>query len=199
MKYLEFTNLDWINQFLNYVSFGEYCIKGSLEAYSCKHTGTDKKLSFSLDQEILDYLGQSADSDPPSPASILSNVDLPGAYAQSHVSRLGFQISVLFIYNGLGRRILGNAMVSLYGDVATRFVSSFFNNGSVVRSAVQAHRFFREEDWTIVKQTYDTYMFEVAKVLRWSCNEENRRARYRDWEDMKAAAVECGQSRCDVQ
>ncbi|RZC71556.1 hypothetical protein C5167_034739 [Papaver somniferum] len=73
MKYLEFTNLDRINQFLNYVSFGEYCIKGSLEAYSCKHTGTDKKLSFSLDQEILDYLGQSADSDPPSPASILSS------------------------------------------------------------------------------------------------------------------------------
>ncbi|KAI3902140.1 hypothetical protein MKW92_008549 [Papaver armeniacum] len=166
MKYLEFTNLDWINQFLNYVSFGEYCIKGSLEAYSCKHTGTDKKLSFSLDQEILDYLGQSADSDPPSPASILSSrsrrlkdtkillatraflyifpkdVDLPGAYAQSHVSRLGFQVSVLFIYNGLGRRILGNAMVSLYGDVATRFVSSFFNNGSVVEGFVKLQNEF---------------------------------------------------------
>ncbi|XP_026408333.1 repressor of RNA polymerase III transcription MAF1 homolog [Papaver somniferum] len=126
MKYLEFTNLDRINQFLNYVSFGEYCIKGSLEAYSCKHTGTDKKLSFSLDQEILDYLGQSADSDPPSPASILS----------SRSSRK----TLIYLVLTLGH---------MYPDYDF--------------SAVQAHRFFREEDWTSVKQTYDTYMFEVAK------------------------------------
>ncbi|MCL7031656.1 hypothetical protein MKW94_024038 [Papaver nudicaule] len=72
MKYLEYPNLDRINQFLSYVSFGEYCIRGSIEAYSCKPTGNDRKLSHSLDQEILDYLGQSADSDSASPAGILS-------------------------------------------------------------------------------------------------------------------------------
>ncbi|OVA10756.1 Maf1 regulator [Macleaya cordata] len=73
MKFLEYTPLDSINDFLSHVSLGECAIKGSLEAYSCKHTGTDKKLSLSLEHEILDYLGQSSDSDPPSPAGFLSS------------------------------------------------------------------------------------------------------------------------------
>ncbi|KAI3852699.1 hypothetical protein MKW92_053837, partial [Papaver armeniacum] len=138
MEYLEFSNLDWINQFLNYVSFGDYCINGSLEDYSCKHTGTDKKLSFSLDQDNLDYLGQSADSDPPSPSSILS-------------SRSRYLCSS-FIMDGEG-----GYWVMTWSSCTTTRKLAF---------AVQAHRFFREEDWTSVKQTYDTYMFEVSKFRR---------------------------------
>lgn len=47
-----------------------------IESFFCfigKHTGTDRKLSISLEHEILDYLGQSADSDPPSPVDYLSS------------------------------------------------------------------------------------------------------------------------------
>ncbi|KAF5945556.1 hypothetical protein HYC85_015784, partial [Camellia sinensis] len=51
MKYLEYTPLDRINDFLSHVNLGERTIKGCLEAYSCKHTGTDKKLSLSLEHE----------------------------------------------------------------------------------------------------------------------------------------------------
>lgn len=72
MKFLEFTPLNSINLFLNDLNLGESTIKGSLEAFSCKHTGTDKKLSLSLEHEILDYLSQSADSDPSSPIEYLS-------------------------------------------------------------------------------------------------------------------------------
>ncbi|KAA8532512.1 hypothetical protein F0562_032672 [Nyssa sinensis] len=73
MKYLEYTPLDRINDFLNHVNLGERTIKGCLEAYSCKHTGTDKKLSLSLEYEILDYLGKSSDTDSSSPVECLSN------------------------------------------------------------------------------------------------------------------------------
>ncbi|CAI9096070.1 OLC1v1032139C1 [Oldenlandia corymbosa var. corymbosa] len=71
MKYLEYTPLDRINDFLSQVNLGERTIKGCLEAYSCKHTGTDKKLSLSLESEILDYLGKSSDTDSPSPVEYL--------------------------------------------------------------------------------------------------------------------------------
>ncbi|KAL7240283.1 hypothetical protein ACSBR2_006026 [Camellia fascicularis] len=71
MKYLEYTPLDRINDFLSHVNLGERTIKGCLEAYSCKHTGTDKKLSLSLEHEILDYLGKSSDNDSPSPVEYL--------------------------------------------------------------------------------------------------------------------------------
>lgn len=71
MKYLEYTPLDRINDFLSHVSLGERTIKGCLEAYSCKHTGTDKKLSLSLEHEILDYLGKSSDTESSSPAEYL--------------------------------------------------------------------------------------------------------------------------------
>ncbi|KAA3461094.1 repressor of RNA polymerase III transcription MAF1-like protein [Gossypium australe] len=63
MKFLEYTPLDRINDFLSELNLGERTIKGRLEAYSCKHTGTDKKLSLSLENEILDYLGKSSDTD----------------------------------------------------------------------------------------------------------------------------------------
>nr|AKF43422.1 transcription regulator [Pelargonium echinatum] len=71
MKFLEYTPLERLNDFLSHVNFGERTIKGCLEAYSCKHTGTDKKLSLSLEHEILDYLGKSSDTDSSSPAEYL--------------------------------------------------------------------------------------------------------------------------------
>lgn len=71
MKFLEYTPLDRINDFLSHVNLGERTIKGCLEAYSCKHTGTDKKLSLSLEYEILDYLGKSSDTESSSPAEFL--------------------------------------------------------------------------------------------------------------------------------
>ncbi|VFQ95255.1 unnamed protein product [Cuscuta campestris] len=71
MKFLEYTPLDHISDFLSHVNLGERTVKGSLEAYSCKHTGTDKKLSLSLENEILDYLGKSSDSDSSSPIDYL--------------------------------------------------------------------------------------------------------------------------------
>ncbi|XP_058093609.1 uncharacterized protein LOC131239766 [Magnolia sinica] len=73
MKFLEYTPLDSINFFLSHVSLGECTLKGNLEAYSCKHTGLDRKLSLSLEHEILDYLGRSSDSDSPSPTDYLSS------------------------------------------------------------------------------------------------------------------------------
>ncbi|KAL6539032.1 hypothetical protein OROMI_025358 [Orobanche minor] len=63
MKYLEHTPLGRIHDFLSHVNLGERTISGCLEAYSCKHAGTDKKLSLSLENEILDQLGKSSDSD----------------------------------------------------------------------------------------------------------------------------------------
>ncbi|KZV53976.1 hypothetical protein F511_37039 [Dorcoceras hygrometricum] len=76
MKYLEYTPLGRINHFLSHLNLGERTIKGCLEAYSCKHTGTDKKLSLSLENEasstsILDYLGKSSDMDSSSPVEYL--------------------------------------------------------------------------------------------------------------------------------
>lgn len=73
MKFLEYTPLDSINLFLSHLNLGRSTIKGNLEAFSCKQTGTDRKLSHSLEHEILDYLGQSVDSDPSSPTEYLSS------------------------------------------------------------------------------------------------------------------------------
>lgn len=71
MKFLEYTPLDGINDFLSDLNLGERRVKGTLEAYSCKHTGTDKRLSLSLENEILDYIGKSSDTDSSSPADFL--------------------------------------------------------------------------------------------------------------------------------
>ncbi|GMH15183.1 hypothetical protein Nepgr_017024 [Nepenthes gracilis] len=71
MKFLEYTRLNRISDFLSHLNLGERTIKGFLEAYSCKHTGTDKKLSISLENEILDYIGKSYDTDSSSPAEYL--------------------------------------------------------------------------------------------------------------------------------
>ncbi|XP_010247334.1 PREDICTED: repressor of RNA polymerase III transcription MAF1 homolog [Nelumbo nucifera] len=73
MKFLEYALLDSINDFLSHINLGECTIKGKLEAYSCKQIGVDRKLSLSLEHEILDYLGKSSDSDSPSSAEFLSS------------------------------------------------------------------------------------------------------------------------------
>ncbi|KVI05410.1 Maf1 regulator, partial [Cynara cardunculus var. scolymus] len=62
-----------INAFLDHLNLGERTIKGCIEAYSCKHTGTDKRLSLSLENEILDYVGNSPDVDSASPVEYLSS------------------------------------------------------------------------------------------------------------------------------
>ncbi|KAK7280375.1 hypothetical protein RJT34_25439 [Clitoria ternatea] len=71
MKFLECPALDRLNDFFGNLNLGERTIKGCLEAYSCKHAGTDKKLSISLETEILDYLGKSSDTDSSSPDQTL--------------------------------------------------------------------------------------------------------------------------------
>ncbi|CAN7035463.1 unnamed protein product [Brassica oleracea var. botrytis] len=71
MKFLEYTNLDRLNVFMGHLNLGERSIKGCLEAYSCKHAGTDKRLSLSLENEMLDYLGKSSDTDSSSPVDLL--------------------------------------------------------------------------------------------------------------------------------
>eukprot|EP00249_Psilotum_nudum_P014915 c25065_g1_i2 orf=605-1291(-) len=56
MKFLEYTPLARIDAFLRSVNLGDSLLKGTVEAYSCKVAGADKKLSRSLEQEVLDYL-----------------------------------------------------------------------------------------------------------------------------------------------
>eukprot|EP00850_Spirogloea_muscicola_P013809 SM000095S25023 [mRNA] locus=s95:485055:487878:- [translate_table: standard] len=59
MKFLEYTPLARLNTFLSHVNLGEHLIQGVLEAYSCKLAGFDKKLSRSLEQEVIDSLATS--------------------------------------------------------------------------------------------------------------------------------------------
>ncbi|MFS7993144.1 putative repressor of RNA polymerase III transcription Maf1 [Helianthus anomalus] len=73
MKYLEYTPFDRINAFLDHLNLGEHTIKGCIEAYSCKHTGTDKRLSLSLENEMLEYIGNSPDVGSSSPVEYLSS------------------------------------------------------------------------------------------------------------------------------
>ncbi|KAH9318227.1 hypothetical protein KI387_019996, partial [Taxus chinensis] len=60
-----------LNAFLINVNLGECILKGSLEAYSCKLAGNDRKLSRSLEKEVLDYLAQSPFNDSSSPVGPL--------------------------------------------------------------------------------------------------------------------------------
>ncbi|CAN6992557.1 unnamed protein product, partial [Brassica oleracea var. botrytis] len=60
-----------LNVFMGHLNLGERTIKGCLEAYSCKHAGTDKRLSLNLENEMLDYLEKSSDSDSSSPVDLL--------------------------------------------------------------------------------------------------------------------------------
>ncbi|KAM0821723.1 hypothetical protein ACQ4PT_004308 [Festuca glaucescens] len=72
MKLLEYTPFDSVNVFFDQLNLGDCTIRGNLEAFSCKHAGNDRRLSISLEHDILDYLGKSSDSDPPSPVEHLS-------------------------------------------------------------------------------------------------------------------------------
>ncbi|KAK8955832.1 hypothetical protein KSP40_PGU000088 [Platanthera guangdongensis] len=78
-------------------------------------------------QVILDYLSQSADNDPSSPAEYLS----------TRSSRR----TLIYLVLTLGH---------IYPDYDF--------------SAVQAHLFFRVEEWDSFKQILDTYLFEAAKI-----------------------------------
>ncbi|GBF96426.1 repressor of RNA polymerase III transcription [Raphidocelis subcapitata] len=53
MRHLEDSNLARLNSFLESVDTGEFTVHGNLEAFSCKLAGLDKKLSQSLDGEVL--------------------------------------------------------------------------------------------------------------------------------------------------
>ncbi|RVX12623.1 Repressor of RNA polymerase III transcription MAF1-like [Vitis vinifera] len=175
MKFLEYTPLDRINDFLSHVNLGERTIKGCLEAYSCKHTGTDKKLSLSLEYEviqihtnllqikriyiicnlsfsfqILDYLGKSSDTESSSPAEFLCR-----------------QIQVV----NIALVDLGNIMTSGISVSLCCIKHMIFHNklksrimgNAIVSFAVKAHHFFTEESWDSFKQIFDAYMFESSK------------------------------------
>ncbi|XP_024514922.1 repressor of RNA polymerase III transcription MAF1 homolog [Selaginella moellendorffii] len=76
MKFLEYTPFTRINGFLSNLDLGDCRLKGVLEAYSCKLAGTDKKLSRSIEQEVLDSLEmspQNLSSSPVGPLSSLSS------------------------------------------------------------------------------------------------------------------------------
>ncbi|KAD0410233.1 hypothetical protein R6Q59_030250 [Mikania micrantha] len=92
MKYLEYTPFDRINVFLDHLNLGEHTIKGCIEAYSCKHAGTDKRLSLSLENEILNYLGNSPDVDSVDSSS-------PINYLSSRSSRKKLIYLILTLYH----------------------------------------------------------------------------------------------------
>ncbi|KAG6759564.1 hypothetical protein POTOM_036047 [Populus tomentosa] len=148
MKFLEYTPLERMNEFLSHLNLGERTIRGYLEPYSCKHTGTDKKLSLSLENEMLDYLGKSSDTDSSSPAEFLL----------SRSSRK--TLIYLMVKGGLWVMLLSAFPVTWQPTI-----QSFFNyTGSVVKSAVNAHQFFTEESWDSFKQIFDSYMFEASRA-----------------------------------
>ncbi|AES62818.1 repressor of RNA polymerase III transcription MAF1 protein [Medicago truncatula] len=96
MKFLECAPLDRLSDFLSNLNLGERTIKGCIEAYSCKHSGADKKLSISLSNEILDYLGKSSDNDSPSPVDSLSS---PVDSLSARTSRKTLVYLVLALYH----------------------------------------------------------------------------------------------------
>eukprot|EP00898_Chlorokybus_atmophyticus_P003364 jgi/Chlat1/4028/Chrsp26S04086 len=60
MKFLEYTPLSKLDAFLKSVDVGDCLIEGGLEAYSCKLAGIDKKLSRSLEQEVMDSMSSAS-------------------------------------------------------------------------------------------------------------------------------------------
>lgn len=53
MKFLDFPTLARLNSFLDNVDAGDVIVRGDLEAYSCKLAGLDKKLSRSLEEDVM--------------------------------------------------------------------------------------------------------------------------------------------------
>lgn len=72
MKFLEYTPLARLNSFLSHLALRDHQIQGLLEAYSCKAAGVDKKLSRSLEHEVLDALAASPQELAASPVGPLS-------------------------------------------------------------------------------------------------------------------------------
>ncbi|KAL5208560.1 hypothetical protein ABZP36_032995 [Zizania latifolia] len=126
MKFLEYTPFGSINLFFDNLNLGHCTIRGSLEAFSCKQTGNDRRLSMSLEHEMLDCLSKSADSGPSSPVEHLS-------------SRSSRKILVYLVLT------LGH----MYPDYDF--------------SAVEAHLFFKEEDWESFTQMVDSYLSEASR------------------------------------
>jgi hypothetical protein len=54
MKFLEQATLSRLNSFLDHIDVGELFIRGEIEAFSCKLAGLDKKLSQSLEEEVME-------------------------------------------------------------------------------------------------------------------------------------------------
>lgn len=74
MKYLEGTpELSRINSTLRSLDVGEYVIRGIMECWSCKLAGMDKKLSRSLDQEVVTGIASSPAALSCSPVGPLSD------------------------------------------------------------------------------------------------------------------------------
>ncbi|KAG0521327.1 hypothetical protein BDA96_08G150800 [Sorghum bicolor] len=57
MKFLEYTPFDSINLFLEQLNLGDCTMRVNLEAFSCKHTATDRRLSISLEHEVYAFPG----------------------------------------------------------------------------------------------------------------------------------------------
>ncbi|KAE8720272.1 NAC domain-containing protein 2-like [Hibiscus syriacus] len=140
MKFLEYTPLNRINGFLNDLNLGESTIKGSLEAYSCKHTGTDKRDSVLRTRSL----------------TILGN---PRIQTPAHLSRveLEFELShpELSFYRALTYR---KTLIYLVLTLNHMYPDYDF-------SAVKAHQFFTKESWDTFKQIFDTFMLEASKYV----------------------------------
>lgn len=54
MKFLDIATLSRLNSFLDHVDVGEVYVRGELEAFSCKLAGLDKKLSKSLEEDVME-------------------------------------------------------------------------------------------------------------------------------------------------
>lgn len=150
MKYLEYTPLDRINDFLSHMNLGERTIKGCLEAYSCKHTGTDKKLSLSLEHEIHDYLGSSSDADSSSPVE----------YMCSKSSRKTLMYLILTLYH-------------MYPDFDFSAVKAhqFFTEESwdCFKQIFDAYMFEVSKEWTEANEGYpllDTLYKALDEVVK---------------------------------
>ncbi|KAF8693673.1 hypothetical protein HU200_039085 [Digitaria exilis] len=148
MKFLEYTPFDSINLFLDQLNLGDCTIRGNLEAFSCKHTSTDRRLSISLEHEILDYLGKSSDSDPSSPVE--------------HLSSRSSRKTLIYLVLTLGH---------MYPDYDFRLnLTSLFVNICSLISAVRAHLFFQEEEMESFKQMIDTYLSDSSR--QWATTNE---------------------------
>ncbi|KAH8955554.1 hypothetical protein BDL97_08G145200 [Sphagnum fallax] len=86
MKFLEYTPLARMNAFLASVNIGGCLVQGVLEAYSCKVAGIDKKLSRSLEQEVVDSLAVSPklSTSPVGPLSTTASMLRPHHFSKEH-------------------------------------------------------------------------------------------------------------------